>query len=405
MSLEDRVSQSLERGLERLDTTPAALAVVERRAAGVRRRRRAAVAAAVTVVVAGVALAGPRVVDRDTADPMPPDPVPSQGTWQRLPDLPLSPRANPVTGWTGTEALVVGGYLTLCPPNASCRDADETARDGAAYNPETETWRVMAEAPVAMANYFRSVMVGDNLVLFDGQRGWFAYDASDDEWRTLPSPQQDVVDSGSLTSTDGFVYVIGKPGPVLGLDVADGRWVVLPDSFVGGAEARTVVATPQGLVLSGAWVDGSPETVVAQVWGSSNRQPLQTGQLVPFAHWTGERLVALDLQTIENDDGTTTPYGGMLDPRTGQWSPLPGPPKESASDGWSPVAADGPLMAGWGHVYDDRDQSWTRLGRPDGATAEGGVGAVWSEGRLLVLGGADSRSEPTGQAWVWTPGS
>jgi hypothetical protein len=397
MSLEDRLTQSLDEGLARLDAAPAGLADVERRARGVRRRRTVVAGVAVAAVVAAIAIIVPRLGD-DRVDPAPPT-----GSWHELPDLPLSPRADSVTAWTGTEALVIGGYLTLCPPAASCKHVDEMAQDGAAYDPETETWREIAEAPVPMANYFRSTMVGDMLVIFDGQDEWFAYDVSNDEWRDLPSPRQDVVDSGSLTAAGGFVYVIGRPGPVLGLDVADARWVVLPDAFLGGARAQTIVATTQGLVLSGTWADGSPETVVAQVWDGSTRRPIQTGQLNPFRHWTGEHLVELDLQTMDNDDGTTTPYGGRLDPHTGQWSPLPDPPPESGGGGWSPVAADGPLIAGWGFVYDDRDQTWTRVGRPAGAVAQLGLSAVWADGRLLVFGGADSRSKPTGQAWAWTP--
>ena len=39
MNIEDRISQSLDRGLARLDASPAGLAEVERRGRGVRRRR------------------------------------------------------------------------------------------------------------------------------------------------------------------------------------------------------------------------------------------------------------------------------------------------------------------------------------------------------------------------------
>ena len=74
---------------------------------------------------------------------------------------------------------------------------------------------------------------------------------------------------------------------------------------------------------------------------------------MPFRHWTGERLVELDLQVSQ--DGT--PYGGRLDPVTREWTPLPHAPdlESDRGEGWSVVAADGPLMAGWGYAYDDRD--------------------------------------------------
>lgn len=36
-----------------------------------------------------------------------------------MPDVPLSPRTDPVVAWTGTEVLVVGGNTGfVCPHNA-----------------------------------------------------------------------------------------------------------------------------------------------------------------------------------------------------------------------------------------------------------------------------------------------
>lgn len=400
MNLEDQISESLAQQLARLDPTPSDLTGVRRRAGRVRRRRLAVASLAVALVVAGIAVAGTTLGGRDNVDPAPADPALTQGTWTPLPDLPLAPRADAVTGWTGTEALVVGGFLTKCPANVACTVADAIARDGAAYSPQTNSWRRIADPPVGIASHFRSTMIGDNLVIFDGGVGWYAYDASDDAWRRLPSPRQSVVGTGPLASGDGVILAMAHTGSVLAFNLVESRWLVVPDSFVSGARAQTVVTTPHGFVLSGSWLDESPPTIVTQTWDDSRRLPVQTGQFNPFHHWTGQRLVELDLRMTENSDGSMTPHGGILDPRTGRWSPLPDAPKV-ADDGWAPVAAAGPLMAGGGYVYDDRDQSWARLGRPDGAVAEAGVSSVWAGGGLLVVGGADRRSEPTAQAWLW----
>jgi len=392
MNIEDRITSTLSGTLNTLDGTPGDLEAVHRTGERLRTRRRVLVGGVAAAVVALV-VAGTLVVRGD--EPSEVEPAPAGGSWEPLPGLPLAPRSSPVTAWTGSEVLVVGGYLTVCPANADCINPEELARDGAAYDPRTDEWREIADAPVELAGYFRSAMVGDTLVLFDGRDSWFGYDVSDDEWRELPGPGQPAADMGSLTSSeDGFVYTLSRSGRILALNVDERRWAVIPDAV--HEEAETVVVTPGGFVVSAG---PGEEKVVTQIMGY-DFETVETGQFNPFRHWTGERLVELDLQVLENDDGTTTPYGGRLDPATGEWSPLPNQPKESG-DGWSPNAADGPLLAGWGYVYNDSDGSWTRLERPDGATADHGYGAVWGDGDLFVLGGVAHHGEPTAEAWIW----
>src|SRR4051794_12982657 len=82
--------------------------------------------------------------------------------WQALPAAPLSPRTTPVAAWTGTEALFLGGETgEVCPPNADCMKGPDLARDGAAYNPATGTWRKVADAPVALGGPLRPAVIGD----------------------------------------------------------------------------------------------------------------------------------------------------------------------------------------------------------------------------------------------------
>ncbi|MFC6342149.1 hypothetical protein ACFP8W_09185, partial [Nocardioides hankookensis] len=93
-----------------------------------------------------------------------------------------------------------------------------------------------------------------------------------------------------------------------------------------------------------------------------------------------------------------------------EWSPLPDAPDVDAprGDGWYPLAADGPLMAGWGYVYDDDAETWTSLGRPRSPT-DSQQSAVWADGRLVVVGGLDEATayeDPSGlsdETWIWTP--
>jgi hypothetical protein len=107
--------------------------------------------------------------------------------------------------------------------------------------------------------------------------------------------------------------------------------------------------------------------------------------------WTGKRMVdptpgGADGGEV-NGYGRTIPSGGILDPVTGEWSRLPHPPK-SLTGGWGVEALDGPLAAGAGWIYDDRDETWTKVPQPaDGPSRAGS--AVWAGEQLIALGGVD----------------
>ena len=331
------------------------------------------------------------------------------------------PGGTALSGWTGTEALFIGGGTsTPCPPNADCVEPDEFARDGAAYNPTTHQWREIAAAPVPMPYYFRSAMVGDTFVVF-GDGDWYAYDAGDDAWRTLPQPPSTVQDPGFLSAADGKVYALNKAGAVQVLDVEQDTWSALPASDLRPRlTQRTVVAAGDRIVVSGYDAtkpnDGhEPSLVLADVWDGQDWTRLPaTGQLSNFWHWTGERLVDLDIQTADGGEvqgwGRAYPYGGRLDPTTGAWTALPDAPdpERDSVDGWHVNAADGPLLAGWGYVYDDSTGRWVALGSPESAV-DVDQSAVWADGRLIVFGGVDEEtgyqdvSGLSNDAWVWTP--
>lgn len=107
--------------------------------------------------------------------------------------------------------------------------------------------------------------------------------------------------------------------------------------------------------------------------------------------WTGQCLVDPTLGGADggqvNNYGRVIPYGGRLDPATGDWSPLPNAPAQS-SGGWPADALDGPRIAAGGWLYDDSNGSWTPLPQPEGAPADPGP-SVWADYVLVVYGGAD----------------
>ena len=266
-------------------------------------------------------------------------------------------------------------------------------------------------------------MVGDTMVVLtmtdDGREGhWLAYDAADDVWTRLPDPPRRPRDPGSLAIRDGSVLVTTRPGDVMELDVASRTWSVLPrDTVEPRLDFYSVTWGGDDVFVCGPdpeiEEDGdAPRFVVVDRWDGSTWTRLPRSHQVGCpTHWTGERLVNTDIQTATGLDGNP-PFGGRLDPATGEWSPLPDAP-ESGS------ARPGPH-----HRQRRRRPARRRLGLPvrRRATARGRrsavrtrrstelTGAALVDGRLLVFGGRDEDAGYDGDAglsdetWIWSPG-
>ena len=336
--------------------------------------------------------------------------------WSRLPDPPLSPRTGGLAAWTGEEAIFLGGETKhLCPPNADCIRAPEVARDGAAYDPKSRAWRSIPDAPAPVGAHTPHAMVDDSLLIVGDNGSWHVFD--ENRWRSLPSPPKRTrIDSAAINADDGMVAAIGDDGRVHLLDLSAETWSVLPRS----PDRPRLVAdhafpTSAGIVVIGkdanVPTDGTvPSFLLAEVYRDGTWRRLERSDMVGgFAwHWTGQRLVAPDLQCVDggevNGYGRCIPQGGRLDPVSGRWSTLPHAPK-SGKDGWSISAADGPQMLAWGYLYDDQDGSWTKVKRPAGAP-DLHVASTWADGTVLAFGGVEwhgSKATLSNAAWAWTP--
>ena len=70
----------------------------------------------------------------------------AEGSWEVMPEAPLSPRGAVTATWTGDHLLLLGGERTdgevpECGPAASCVGPPVTGlQDGAAWDPVTRTW-------------------------------------------------------------------------------------------------------------------------------------------------------------------------------------------------------------------------------------------------------------------------
>jgi hypothetical protein len=115
---------------------------------------------------------------------------PASDSWRVLPPAPIDARA-PLSVWTGREMLVWGTAVRV----------EDRPRDGAAYDPATDSWRPIAEAPIeltdATAMWTGSEMIAFGAALHGGNVPetptaiGAAYDPASDSWRQLPESDID----------------------------------------------------------------------------------------------------------------------------------------------------------------------------------------------------------------------
>lgn len=353
----------------------------------------------------------------------PPAAPPEGPGWERLADLPLSRRTGPVVVWTGTEVLAVGGETgTICPPMADCVEPNASASDGAALDPATGRWRMLADAPLPIPAYTRSAVVAGHLFVRVG-RSLLDYDIEDDRWQQLPRRVSDWYDL--VADGDRLLLVSGSDEqgvrPDLSYDVDDGGWSRLPEDPIGPAFDRGIIPTGRGLVLLALELTDSPgagdqpavvlAALLDRATGTWSRLP-DSDQL-GSGHWAvfGDRLVDAGIGSSDGggpepgDYGREVPRGGILDLGTRTWSRLPDPPAER-DRGWAVDAAGERLVAAAGWFYDDAAATWDPIPRPPGAPALPGP-AVWAGDRFVVVTGERPGDDYDRirdlRCWSWTP--
>ncbi len=183
---------------------------------------------------------------------------PETETWRSLADSPLAPEQQPLGAWTGRElVLFVSGMSAV----DGTPFPDELAR-AAAYDPETDTWRRIAPLPEARRGA-SAVWTGHEILVVGGRAGagsparvGLAYNPATNGWRRLPAMET------------------GRMGAVA-------AWTGRRLLIWGGETGRTsFVATADGLAFD-------PGT---DRWSRLPQAPL-AGRSQADAVWTGRELI------------------------------------------------------------------------------------------------------------------
>ena len=338
---------------------------------------------------------------------------PEPNTWRVIAKSPIRPGYGHSAVWTGQEMIVWGG---------SEQDKNtlesKPVRDGAAYDPEVDSWRRIPKAPVAGGYGFSVVWTGEEMIVWgDPRRGrrsrgniGAAFDPSTDEWRriaSVPLPgraghlavwtgEEMVVWGGYLTASKRERY----DGNGAAYDPATDVWRMLPRaplpagySAMGAwtGEEVIVMASPMGIKASDypKFAEAAAYDPATDSWRELPRPP-HVSYVEPPAAFLEDELILLSLGgDVEDDDGNgrdrTYDTGGILDVSEEKWRPH-ADTKLYVNQRWEQIAlADEVVIDGL--AYDPDEDAWRKLPKFPLGNREFPV-RVWTGSELIVWGGA-----------------
>ena len=118
---------------------------------------------------------------------------PSTNSWRMLPPAPLPPTADASAIWTGSEMVVFGGY------DDESLGAFQVTNAAAAYDPSTNRWRTLPPAPLSPRAGAIALWTGKNVIVLGGQPAittsslqsfgdGAAYSPTTDTWQHIAAP-------------------------------------------------------------------------------------------------------------------------------------------------------------------------------------------------------------------------
>lgn len=363
-----------------------------------RRRRRAALVTSLGAVVAVVAVVGGAglLADREPASAPPTSPADNGepgrdwgAGWQPMAASPLSPRQGAVGTWTGEELIVVGGDAQPpCPPTADCTYEPEFLADGAAYDPDTDTWRRIADVPEPVAGAV-AAWNGEEVIVVDGDTT-HAYDPAGDSWSTLGELPEGDGDPALVSGSGTLAYVsydqpgrTERPSSDALLDLEMGEWSPLPSDPFGESYDRSLAWDGERWWLLSMAVEnhggayrGTPSRVAVLENGDWRVVDEDTPDLTYGQgwYWDGEQLVVPGTEEIPTR---------AFDIETETWSELAPP---------GPIRCPAAVLP------------FAPAGAPACPQLADPTVAVWTGTQVLLWGGPDERyRRNTASGLVWTP--
>ena len=309
---------------------------------------------------------------------------------------PLSERVSADLIWTGEEMIAWGGK--------QIRDGLTTLVDGAAFDPVTNRWRMLAPFPLEGPRATRAVWSDGEMIVISAD-GTFGYDPELDSWRVIGSGVVPSEWHDRMLYHEGKLYIWERSSLIGEFDVATGQWRL---GSIAVPEPTSTYNYPFFGVLRA--VDDHLVAIIVDRSLCPGRKAWE---------WSGDVWVELPLASLATDStadcsaaNQTAGAGGSLviwdeefhpaaaySFATEEWRDLPSIPLGGTEGPSGPVAMDDDhfMVPRWGEgaIFDANTDSWTHVELPgSGTDAE----IIWTGTEFLAWGIWE-----TFDAWRWPP--
>lgn len=276
---------------------------------------------------------------------------PSTGTWRKVPPGPLSGRWPYTTIWTGKEVLVWGGIVW-----------ESFASDGAAYDPSSNVWRRIATMPGRGRHIPATAWADDRLILWGGTvnaeggtnealSDGVVYEPQSDSWGVIPDAPLEprVLARAVWTGRELLVWGgLGKDHRYFNDGAAfnfeSGHWRRISASPLVPRLADVAIWTGREMIVWGGasdeysrragpdnvrtHVDGAAYDPASDSWHGIDDFPLMPRRQTE-AVWTGAELLIWGGIGGNGVDSAYFADGAAYSPDSGAWRVLPRSPLTS----------------------------------------------------------------------------
>jgi hypothetical protein len=306
---------------------------------------------------------------------------------------PLSHRQSADLIWTGEEMIVWGGKTML--------EGLPTLVDGAAFDPVTDEWRMIAPFPLEGPRASRAIL-GDGEMLVVNHENVFGYNYETDSWRVIADGMAPSESHDQMLFVNGRLFVWIGTHEIRELTLATGEWRVIPAPEPGGSQGgpyfnvlRSVNGEIFALILPGGRCFGKDLWQLSDDDWLSLPEPSDAGNcsLANQVAAAGGELVVWD-----EEGHPVVAYSNDI----GEWRELPTVPLGGAEGASGPIPMDDDHFTapngGEGAIFDAMAGAWTPFQFPGIAYDQN---TIWTGTEFLSWGLRDQ----TFDAWRFTPPS
>lgn len=229
---------------------------------------------------------------------------PKTSEWRRIPSGPLTGRSGHLAVWTGDELIVWGGWLTSY-------ERERYDGSGAAYDPETDSWRKLPRGPLPAGYDAKGAWTGGEVLVMSTPMGiapedypkfdeLAAFDPETNSWRELERPPQVSYVSPPVAYVDGKLAVLSLGGTVDGGEVnaydkdyeTGGVYDYSTDKWTAHAQPpkRPQQTWEQTAMGSEIVIDALAYNPSTDSWRTLPEFPLREREF-PVVVWTGDELI------------------------------------------------------------------------------------------------------------------